>query len=223
LEPGSCNFLLIHLSLKIKKAMKNSIQTAIIVLAGFALISCESIGNKTITGTGPLESMEVELPAFQGVSVTGICNVIVQIGETQSVVFHAQSEILDVLDYAVDDQTLEIGIQKGYSINTIADIRAEITIPGLEFIGVTGAGDFELSGTVQDRLDILITGLGNVEAYDMPVNTCNIRISGTSNCRVHVNEVLDVVISGVGNISYRGNPSVNSDISGVGNVSPDEN
>ena len=201
--------------------MKNSIYMAILFLAGFAISSCDGVGNTTIVGSGPVESMEVELPDFEGVSVTGTCNVDIQIGEPQSVEFYAQSEVLDVLTYKVDDGILEITFKRGYSVNTSEEIRAEITIPSLHFAGISGTGDYELSGALQDRLDIYIAGVGNVDAFDMPVNTCNIRISGTSNCQVHVNELLDVVISGVANIWYRWNPSVNTDISGVGNVIPD--
>jgi hypothetical protein len=196
---------------------------ATILLAGIILSSCEGIGNKTIVGSGPVESMEVEVPAFEGVNVTGTCNVDIQIGEPQSVEFYAQSEILDVLDYEVDDGILEIGFKRGYSVNTSEDIRAEITIPELNFTGVTGACNYELEGAQQEELNIYISGVGNIYAYDMPVNQCLIRVSGTTTCQVHVIDRLDVVISGVGNIWYRGNPDITTDISGVGNVTPDGN
>lgn len=201
--------------------MKNRIHITALLLVVLILSACEGIAYKTIVGSGEVESMEVELPAFDGVNVSGSCNVDIAIGEPQSVEFYAQAEILDVMTYEVEDGILEIGFKKGYSVNTSKEIRAEITIPGLQFTGVTGTGDYELSGAQQDRLDIFVNGVGNVDAFDMPVNTCNIRISGTSNCEVDVNEVLDVVISGVGNIWYRGDPTVNTDISGVGNIVPD--
>jgi len=201
--------------------MKNRIFIAIVLIAGLLVSACDGVGNQTIHGTGDVESMELEVAAFEGVNVTGTCNVDIHIGETQDVEFYAQSEVLDVMTYTVSDGILEIGFKKGYSVNTNEEIRAEITIPSLNFIGVTGAGDYELSGELQDVLDIYITGVGDIEAYDMQVNDCNIRISGTGNCHVHVNTMLDIMISGVGNIWYRGNPTVNTDVSGVGNVTPE--
>lgn len=203
--------------------MRNIIYITGISLSVMILSACEGVFNKTVHGSGDILSMEVEVPGFDGISITGTCNVNVQIGASQSVEFFAQSEILDVLSYEVEDGILEIGIKNGYSVSTSKEIRAEITIPGLQFLGVTGAGDYTLTGALQDRLDIYVTGVGDVDAYDMPVNTCNIRISGTGTCKVHVIEELDVVISGVGNIWYRGNPDINSDISGVGNLFPDGN
>jgi len=201
--------------------MKNLKNIAFALLTGFVLAGCDSIGNPIINGTGDVESMEVELPAFEGVNVTGTCNVEIQIGEPQSVEFYAQSEVLDVMSYEVSDGILQIGFKPDYTVNTSEEIRAEITIPSVYFAGITGAADFELSGAKQDVLDIYITGTGNVDAFDMVVDDCNIQISGAGNCEVHVIENLDIVISGVGNIRYRGNPTVTTDVSGVGDISPD--
>ena len=201
--------------------MNNLKNMAFALMAGLVIAGCDSIGNQTINGTGDVESMEVELPAFEGVNVTGTCNVDIQIGEPQSVEFYAQSQVLDVMTYEVDDGILQIGFKPDVTVNTSKEIRAEITIPSVNFAGITGAADFELSGAQQDALDIYITGTGNVDAFDMVVNDCNIRISGAGNCQVHVIDNLDVVISGVGNIRYRGNPTVTTDVSGVGDISPD--
>jgi len=192
--------------------MKNLKNIAFALLTGFVLAGCDSIGNQIINGTGDVESMEVELPAFEGVNVTGTCNVEIQIGEPQSVEFYAQSEVLDVMSYEVSDGILQIGFKPDYTVNTSEEIRAEITIPSVYFAGITGAADFELSGAKQDVLDIYITGTGNVDAFDMVVDDCNIQISGAGNCEVHVID---------GNIRYRGNPTVTTDVSGVGDISPD--
>lgn len=198
--------------------MKNLNFLIIAFLAGLVLTGCDTIGNKTVYGSGDVESMEVDLPAFDEVNVTGTCNVDIQIGEPQSVVFYAQSEVLDVMSYEVSDGMLQIGFKKNYTVNTSEEIRAEITIPSISYTGITGAADFELAGEQQDALYIYITGSGNVEAFDMQVKDCNIRISGAGNCEVNVVDNLEVIISGVGNIWYMGNPTLSTDISGVGNV-----
>lgn len=197
--------------------MKN---IALGLLLGIVITGCDGVGNQTIYGSGAVESMEVEVADFEGVSVTGTCNVEIEIGDVQSLEFYAQSEVLDVLTYQVSNGILEIGFKNGYNVNTSEEIRAEITIPSVNYAGITGAADFEFSGAQQDELDIYISGAGNIDGFDMPVNNCNIRISGTGNCEVHVIDHLDVSISGVGNIWYRGNPTVDTDVSGVGNIVP---
>ena len=200
--------------------MKNMKIIAMIIVSGFLLTSCDWHSNQTIVGTGDLVSMEVELPEFEGVSVTGTCNVDIVTGETQAVEFHAQQEVLNVLRYEVIDHILHIGFKPDYTVNTSKEISASIVIPNVSFASITGAGDFSLEGAKQEVLDIHITGTGNVSAFDMEVNDCTIRISGAGNCDVNVIESLDVLISGVGMVFYLGQPALTSNISGVGNISP---
>jgi hypothetical protein len=200
--------------------MKNISLIAIALLTAFIITGCDKTVNQTIIGTGNVESMEVDLPAFEGVNVTGTCNVDIQIGEPQTVEFYAQSEILDVLTYKVSDGILQIGFKPDYTVNTSEEIRVEITIPSVWFAGITGAAEFELSGEQQFELDIYITGTGNVDAYELVVDDCYIQISGAGNCKVHAINKLDVVISGVGNVWYRGDPTVTTDVSGIGNINP---
>lgn len=202
----------------IKHNMKSIQILAMCLVTGFLLTSCDWHNNQSIVGTGDVASMEVELPDFEGVSVTGTCNVDIVIGETQTVEFHAQQEILNVMRYEVIDHILHIDFKPGYTVNTSKEISASIVIPTVSFASITGASDFTLTGSKQEVLDIHITGTGNVSAFDMEVNDCTIRISGVGDCEVNVSDNLDVLISGVGNVFYLGQPALTSNISGVGNI-----
>ena len=198
--------------------MENRLKISVWVLAVIILSACESTNKRTVIGTGDIESMKVELPDFTGVSVIGTCNVDIIIGEPQSLEFFAQQEILDVLTYKVVGGILQISFDPDVTVKTEKEIRAEITIPALSYIAVTGAGNFLLNGNKQENLDIFINGVGNVEAYGMIVDECTINVSGVGDCKVWVNKTLEVYISGVGNIFYKGNPNLLSEISGTGNV-----
>lgn len=188
------------------------------LLSLIILSSCERYPSQTVVGSGDVESMEVMVPGFTGVTVTGRCNVEIQIGETRFVEFTAQPQVLDVLTYEVKSGILNIGFKPGYTVNTSEEITAVIVIPSLSYVAVTGAGDFTLNGPVQESLDIYITGTGHVKAFQMEVNDCTIRISGAGNCEINALRSIDLRISGVGNIYYMGDPAITSDISGVGNV-----
>jgi len=180
--------------------------------------SCDWHGNRTVNGTGDVDSMEVSVSEFTGVSITGECNVDLRIGDTQSVVLSAQSEVLDVMTYKVKDKILQIGFQSGTNVNSTAEISADIVIPKASYVAITGASNFDLKGSKQDYLHIYITGSGIVSAFDMEVDDCLIQITGVGDCKVNVNNSLEIQVSGVGNIYYKGNPTLTTDISGVGNV-----
>ena len=197
------------------------IHTILLILSSaFLLNSCNWFPNHTVIGTGDVEDMVVEVPAFDGINVTGTCDVEVVTAETQEVVFHAQQEILDILRYEVRDRILHIDFKPGYTVKSSKDISASIAVPELSYLSITGAGDFTVEGDKQESLSIHITGSGNVSAFDMEVADCQIRISGVGNCEVNVSESLDVLISGVGNVYYLGDPQLNSSVSGVGQILP---
>jgi hypothetical protein len=213
-----CNFSLWNYSLKEKHPMKRIRIGLLPLIAGLMLYSCDWHETRTVNGTGDVESMEVSVPEFRGVSITGECNVDLVIGETQHVELSAQPEILEVMTYEVKDKILQIGFKKGTQVNSTREISADVVIPEASYVAVTGAGMFELEGDKQDYLHIYITGAGDVKAFDMEVDDCLIQITGTGNCEVHVTNSLDVQVSGVGNVFYKGDPSISSDISGVGNI-----
>jgi len=211
--------LYMHESLfKVKRSMKAIQIVCLTLITGLLVPSCDWHGTTTVNGSGDVESMEVSVGEFTGVSVTGECNVDIVIGETQRVELSAQKEILDVMTYQVKNKILQIGFKSGTNVNTSKEISADIVIPEASYVAVTGAGDFHLEGSEQESLHIYITGSGNVSAFDMEVDDCLIQITGSANCEVNVSKSLDIQISGVGNIFYKGSPTLTSDISGVGNV-----
>ncbi|MFC2113102.1 GIN domain-containing protein, partial [Bacteroidota bacterium] len=140
------------------------------------------------------------------------------IGSTQSVVLKAQQNIIDVMTYTVTGQTLQVGVKDNTSIENHEEIRFDITISSISNIDLVGVGDFVFSGADQDELAINLTGVGNVNAYDMKVRTCTINSTGVGDCKVHVLNTLTVTITGVGSIYYKGNPTITSSITGVGQL-----
>ena len=214
----SCNFSFRMQSLWKKNIMKAFKVFFLSIIAATLITSCDWHTTRTVVGSGDVEYMEVQVPEFTGVTVTGTCKVEIRIGEVQRVELGAQSQILDVMTYEVNSGILEISFKPEYTVKTSKEISADIVVPLFDFAGITGAGDFEISGAAQPALSIYITGTGDVDAFDMEVDDCDIRIEGAGNCEVNVNNNLDIQVSGVGNIFYMGNPVVTQDISGVGNV-----
>lgn len=180
--------------------------------------ACDLHGPKTVVGSGPVETEEIPVSGFTGISVTGKCNVDITIGDEFHVEYHAQQQVLNVMTAEVRSAILNIGFNPDYNVNTNEEIAASIVLPAINFVGLSGAGGFVLNGEKQAKLDIQISGTGDVYAFDMEVDECTIGISGVGNCEVNVLEKLQVMVSGVGNIFYKGSPDISSDISGVGNI-----
>jgi hypothetical protein len=90
--------------------------------------------------------------------------------------------------------------------------RINLFMSGGSEILLFGAGD-ELKGE--------ISGASSLKAFDYPVRSATIEISGASESRVTVTEELNVTAGGASSVVYRGEPSVNADTSGAASVKKD--
>ncbi|WP_052598744.1 head GIN domain-containing protein [Aureispira sp. CCB-QB1] len=82
---------------------------------------------------------------------------------------------------------------------------------------ISGSGDVSVSGVAASSY-IKISGSGNYAGFGMPVDVSDVKVSGSGNIDVTVNNSLSVDISGSGNVSYKGQPTVNTEITGSGSV-----
>ena len=85
---------------------------------------------------------------------------------------------------------------------------------------ISGSGSISISGEA-DRAEISISGSGNLEALDLEVDDCVVRISGSGRCKISVGDSLEANISGSGSVYYKGDPDrLISNVSGSGKVRP---
>ena len=82
---------------------------------------------------------------------------------------------------------------------------------------ISGSGRITLYGTAWDH-HINISGSGDVRAFGLNTRNTYVRISGSGNSEVDVEEYLNVTISGSGNVLYKGNPDIEANISGSGTI-----
>jgi hypothetical protein len=103
-----------------------------------------------------------------------------------------------------------IGVSGSGTIETAVDCHQLTTT-------VSGSGSVLVSG-IADYADLTISGSGRFDAYDLPIQHCEARISGSGNIFVHVVNSLDATISGSGSIFYIGIPEIKQHISGSGDI-----
>ena len=187
-----------------------------------ALIGCsendDQNPNKKVIGTGPVVTQTLNLPSFSKIENAAVANIYATTGNPQSVILKAQQNIIDVLTIDAINNTLKIGIEENTSIENTIEIRFDINVSELSDIGILGVGNYELEGNFQDEFSIVLTGVGNVDAYDLEVGSCIIVSTGVGDCKVNVRDELDVTITGVGNVLYKGSPVINQNITGLGSL-----
>lgn len=88
------------------------------------------------------------------------------------------------------------------------------------FVNISGSGDMYLTGST-NNLDCAITGSGGIHAYEMVSQSAEVRVSGSGNGMLRVDDELIVSISGSGSVYYKGYPTIDAHISGSGKVKND--
>ena len=82
---------------------------------------------------------------------------------------------------------------------------------------ISGSGNIILKGSA-DKLNVGISGSGNFKGQELKAHSADVRVSGSGDMDLWIDERLDARISGSGNVWYQGEPEVNSHVSGSGHV-----
>lgn len=92
------------------------------------------------------------------------------------------------------------------------DVEAEhlrAVLSGASYLSIRGVGE---------ELVADVSGASALKAFNFPVAQANVSLSGASDGKVTVTDVLDVNASGASHLVYRGNPALSSDLSGSSSV-----
>lgn len=196
-----------------------------------------SVGGKnSVKGSGTSASETRTVPAFTGVSVTGSGQLILRVGEAQSVKITADDNLLPLFVTEVKNGVLEIRNERG--ISTRSKIVFEVTAPTISLVDNSGAltvkakgfnggplklvhagtGSVELAGTV-DSLDLDLSGVGSANTDKLVAGNVKANVSGVGSAEIRAEKSLRANVSGVGSVRWRGAATdVKTDVSGVGSV-----
>jgi hypothetical protein len=195
---------------------------------------------QVVEGSGVPASETRELPPFDSVELSGSNDVMIHVGGEQSVVVHADDNLLDRVTTRVSGRKLAVGNESGGGtvVTTETPMRVEVTVPTLGEVTLSGSGligaagveaeSFTVamsgSGVVNaigrtDTLVVTLGGSGDAQLQDLTARDVRARMSGSGRILVHAAEKIDASVSGTGSIVYTGDPEqVSSKVTGVGTV-----
>ena len=191
-----------------------------------------------LVGSGVPASQARELAPFDAVELAGSNEVTIRVGGEQSVVVHADDNLLDWVTTRVDDGSLVIG-NEGGGFTTRTPIRVDVVVPAVHGLALSGSGTIDAEGIDVDQLTVVLSGSGVVSAkgrarcVEVKLNgsgdaklqgvvaqEAHAKLSGTGRIAVCATESLDASVPGTGSIEYAGNPpQVRKSVDGIGSVS----
>ncbi|PTX43618.1 putative autotransporter adhesin-like protein [Christiangramia gaetbulicola] len=216
--------------------MKNIRNLLVIVTAGLFLITgCSS--DDDVRGSGNLTSEVRELSSFSAIDNEGVIDLVILVGEAQSVEIIGDDNVLRYVETRVEDNELKIRLEDGRNYNNI-DLEAIISLPSLRRLrneGVSqvqidnvnsgssfeveneGSGNIRISGETS-RFELENHGSGDIMAFGLSTQTSKVDLEGSGDVELTCSDVLEVEIEGSGNVYYRGSPEIISEIQGSGAV-----
>jgi len=82
---------------------------------------------------------------------------------------------------------------------------------------ISGSGKIAIDGVTKNA-NIVISGSGKFDGADFNIIEAIVKISGSGDANIWVEDILKANISGSGKINYRGEPKIDSTISGSGRI-----
>ncbi len=217
--------------------MRQLIFPLTLALVSQALIGC---GNArfwidSVRGDGVMKTEERVVAAFDAIEMRGGMDLKVRVGSESLVLINADSNLQNYIVTEVKDGTLKIWYER--SVRSDQRLTAEIGMPSLTGIEISGSSRLDVSGlqeasfdvdvsgsargTIEgrvDHLDIDIAGSSNLDCSNLEATDVAVSIAGSARIKTYATNSLDVGVAGSGEVLYRGQPSVTVDQAGSARV-----
>jgi hypothetical protein len=193
---------------------------------------------KGTQGSGIAATQARSVGEFGGLELAGSNTVTVTAGAPQSVVVHADSNLIADVTTRVVGGNLVIDTTGGFT--THSPMNVEVTVPSLTVVKLSGSGRISVTGIKVPRLDVTLSGSGLLTAagtatqlyvtlagsgeaqlYQLTADDAHAIVSGSGLIQVTATRTLDAAVPGSGAIFYDGNPAqVTTSVTGSGAVIP---
>jgi hypothetical protein len=69
---------------------------------------------------------------------------------------------------------------------------------------VSGSGKMVIKGYATS-MDVVVSGSGSINAFNCPLETAKVKVSGSGNCELNVSTTIDALVLGSGSVKHKGN------------------
>ena len=192
-----------------------------------------------VPGSGKLLKQTRQVGAFTSISTEGAFDLEIVCQQPQSLEIEGDDNLLSLVSTEVSNHVLHIKNVRGYSVSHPITLR--ISVPELEGIAATGAGNIAVSGIKAEKfgieasgaptikaageaklLELDASGAGKLDAHRLRATRVVVDAKGVARVEVNAVEQLDVTISGPSHVIYQGDPTVNKTINGPGTIEKKE-
>lgn len=140
------------------------------------------VANDSIVGSGKLAEKKIELGSdpIKTIKLTGLGNVDISLGESNSLTIIADDNLLDVMAPETGENTLRLGVRSNTSFQTQYAMTYKLTLSSApETVQVSGSGNINIDGLNVENFNCKISGSGGVSLNGGQVGNQVVQISGS--------------------------------------------
>jgi len=137
-----------------------------------------------ITGSDNLVNQLRTISGVKGIELSGPIDVVLKQGPAEKLALHTDDNIAPLIQTAVDDGILRIGVQPGAAFRTKHAIGVTVELPHLDSVKVLGSGDLSCSQFDTDLLEIATGGSGRVRFDSLRTGKLAVRVQGSGDVRL---------------------------------------
>jgi hypothetical protein len=230
---------------------------ALLLIAGLCAPGCAGV--RALRGSGRLATEQREVSGVTGVELATLGKLTIRLGDQEELLIEGDDNLLPAIQTSMSGGMLTIKGRRGVTLlprETLAFDLAVTTLDAVDLatlgsidvpaslstaqlsITVTGGGKVTIQAVSADKLQVSISGLGdllindgqvgeqtvvisgggNYQAPQLQSDGADIQLSGLGLATVRARDYLRVTISGGGLVTYIGNPAVEQSISGIGRL-----
>jgi predicted small secreted protein len=217
-------------------------QSFLVIILTVSLVLLSACNFSVANGSGKVISQKRQVSGFTNVSLSGIGQLIITQGATESLTIDAEDNVLPQITTTVVGDTLHIDLKNdNFQVNVIPikPIIYHLAVKNINDIDLSGAGSVDAANLITDNLSVSSSGAGSMQLRTITAQSVtseisgvggddisgkvtsqsvNISGSGTYNAPDLESQSANVTISGAGGATVWANSSLNVTISGAGSV-----
>lgn len=210
----------------------------LLVVVLFMVSGCHRF-HAEIPGSGKIQTQKRDVGSFNSISTEGAFDLEIVCQKPQSLEIKGDDNVLPAITTQVTNNVLHIRSLHSYS--TSEPIALKISVPDLEAISVSGAGNIEVSGIENDKfvidasgaptikatgntkiLHIDANGAGKIDTRRLRASRVVVESKGVAKVELYAADQLDATVSGPSHVIYEGDAVVNKTVNGPGSVEKKE-
>jgi Putative auto-transporter adhesin, head GIN domain len=162
----------------------------------------QTIDAGPVTGSGSIKSQVRQVSGFSQVSLSGVGDLSITQGATESLSVEAEENLLGLLESVVSNGTLELRVKANSSLSTTKPIKYTLVVKSLSALTSSGAGNISTAALDVPTLNVKLGGVGKVQISSLKAQVFKAELAGTGVLGVTAGAVTSQTVSLDGTGAY---------------------